>query len=73
MEIVSVPVAPAASVTVTITVYVPTSELVGVPDRVAVEAPAVWVIDSQLALVAQSQVIVYESPESSSSSLVAML
>ena len=32
-----------------------------------------WVIDSQLALVAQSQVIVYESSESSSSSLVAML
>ena len=73
MVIDSVTVAPAASSTVTTTVWLPTLASSGVPDRVAVAAPAVCVIDSQDALDEQSQLIVHESDESLSSSAVAML
>jgi hypothetical protein len=65
-----VPVAPAASATVTVTLCEPTSPSSGMPTRVAVLAPAVWVIVSHDTLV---EVMVHESLESLSSSEVVML
>jgi len=65
-----VPVAPAASATVRVTLYEPTSSSSGIPTRVAVLAPAVCVRVSQDTL---EDVIVHESLESLSSSEVVML
>ena len=70
MSNVWVPVAPAASATVMVTLCEPTSPLAGVPARVAVLAPAVWVSVSHDTLV---EVMVHESLESLSSSEVVML
>jgi hypothetical protein len=65
-----VPVRPAASATVMVTLWTPTSPSSGIPARAAVPAPAVWVNVSQDTLV---DVIVHVSLESLSSSEVAML
>jgi hypothetical protein len=65
-----VPVRPAASATVMVTLWTPTSPSSGMPARAAVLAPVVWISVSQDTV---EDVIVHESLESLSASELVML